>query len=134
MGNVQEQALGTEKFRHNQALFRKYTTIERVFKYKIVTEVEPVLISPLVDHLIGFGQVTALTMLQHMFSSYRAIDRIDLQENAVKMMGPYKPTEPLDRLIEKSEKRREFLQAGGQTISDALMMSRGITLLVETWF
>ena len=103
-------------------------------KKQIVTAVEPVFLSSMVDQLTVFGQVTALTMLQHMFSSYRAIDRIDLQENAVKMMGPYKPTEPLDRLIEKSEKRREFLQAGGQTISNALMMSRGITLLVETWF
>ena len=50
--------------------------------------VEQVLLPPLVDQLIGFGQVSALTMLQHIFSSSRAIDKIDLEENAVKMMGP----------------------------------------------
>ena len=65
-------------------------------KNQIVTAVEPVLLSPLVDQLTGFGQVTALTMLQYLFSSYRVIDKIDIKENAVKMMGPYDPAEPLD--------------------------------------
>ena len=56
--------------------------------------VEPVLLSPLVDKLIGFGQVSALTILKHLLSSYGEIDEIDLEENAVKMMGPYGPIEP----------------------------------------
>ena len=43
-------------------------------------------------------------MIQHMFSSYRAIDKIDLEENAVKMMGPYYSAEPLARLIEQLER------------------------------
>ena len=32
IGNVQEQALGTEKFRQNQALLRKYTAVDGAFK------------------------------------------------------------------------------------------------------
>ena len=89
MGNAQEQALGTEKFRQNQALFRKYTAVDRAFKKQIVTAVEPVFLSPLVEHLTGLGQVSALTMLQHLFSSYGAIYKIDLEKNSVNMMGTY---------------------------------------------
>ena len=44
----------------------------------IVTEVEPVFLHPLVDKLTGFGQVPALNMMQHVFSSYGAIKKIDL--------------------------------------------------------
>ena len=68
-------------------------------------------------------------MLQHLFASYGAIEEIDLKENAVKMMGPYDPAEPLARLIEQLEKEREFARAGGQKIFDAMMMSKGVTLL-----
>ena len=75
-------------------------------KKQIVTAVEPVLLSPLVDQLTGCGQVYAITMLQHTFSSYGAIYKIYLEENAVKMMGPYDPAEPLSRLIEQLEKWR----------------------------
>ena len=60
------------------------------------------------------------------------IEKIDLKENAVKMMGPYNPAEPLARIIEHLEKGREFARAGGQTISDNMMMSKGITLLAQT--
>ena len=95
MGSAQEQALRTEKFRQKQALFCKYTFVDGALKKQIVTAVEPLLLSPLVDQITGFGQVSALTILQHIFSIYGAIDKIDLEENAVKMMGPYDPTESL---------------------------------------
>ena len=95
MRNAQEKYLGTEKFRQNQALFRKYTALYRAFKNQIVTAVEPVLLFPLVYQLTGFGQVSKLTMIQHLFSSYRAIDEINPKENAVEMMVPYNPAEPL---------------------------------------
>ena len=45
-------------------------------------------------------------MLQHIFSRYGVIDKIDLEENAVKMMGPYDPAEPLFQLIKQLEKGR----------------------------
>ena len=91
MGSAQEQALRTENFRRNQAIFRKYTAVDGALKKQIFTAVEPVFLSPLVDQLTGFGQVSALTMLRHLFVSYGAIDEIDLKENAVKMVGPYDP-------------------------------------------
>ena len=47
-------------------------------------------------------------------------------------MGPYKPAEPLAQLIKQLEEGREFAGAGGQTISDAMMMSKVITLLAQT--
>ena len=101
MGSAQEQALRTEKFQKNQALFRKYTAVDGAFKNQIVTAVEPVLLSLLVYQITGFGQVSAFTMLQHIFSSYGAIDKINLEENVVKMMGPYNPAELIVRIIEQ---------------------------------
>ena len=132
MGTSQEQAFGTEDFQKNQALSRKYTAIDGDFKNKIVTTVEPVFLFPLVDHLIGFSKMSALTMLHNIFLSYRKIYQIDLEENSAKMMGPYEPTEPLSRLIQHLERGRHFERAGGQKISDAMMLSKGITVLAHT--
>ena len=72
-------------------MFQKYIVVDRVFKKQIVMAVEPFFPSQLVDQLTGFGQVSALTMIQHILSSYRAINKIDIKENAVKIMGPYDP-------------------------------------------
>ena len=87
--------------------------------------------SPLLDQITGFGQVSALTMIQHLLSIYGVIDKIDLEENAAKIMGPYDHAEPLAQWIKKLEKGRELARAGGQTIADAMMVSKGITLLAH---
>ena len=57
--------------------------------------VEPVFLYKLAEQLKIFGQVSALNIIQHLLTIYGAIDKIYLEENAVKMMGPYKLAEPL---------------------------------------
>ena len=108
MGTAQEQAIGAKRFRKNQALFRRCTDVDGVIKKQIVTVVHPVFLSPLIDQLRGFGKVTALHMLQYLFSYYRDIDETDLKENSAKMMGPYKPSKLLARLIDQLEKGKYF--------------------------
>ena len=54
MVTSQEQALRTEKFKKNQALFSKYTAVDGAFKKQIVTAVELVFIYPTVGHLTVF--------------------------------------------------------------------------------
>ena len=93
MGTSQEQALGTKKFWQNQSLLRRYTAVDGHLKKHIFMVVQPVFLYPLVDQLTGFVQVSALTILQYLFTSYWAIDEIDLEKKAVKMMEPYEPTE-----------------------------------------
>ena len=60
MGTTQEQPLRTEKFRQNQAMFRKYTAVDGYLKDKIVTVVETVLLSSLVDQLIDLDKYPPL--------------------------------------------------------------------------
>ena len=106
MGTAQYQALRTKRFRKNQELFRRYTAKDRNLKNQILTAVQPVFLYPLVDQFIGLVQVSALAMIQNLFTSYGVIDEIDLEENAVKMMRPYDPATPPSRLIEQLEKGR----------------------------
>ena len=90
---------------------------------------EPVFLTLLVDQLTGFVQVSALTMIQHLFLSYGAIDKIDLRKHSVNIMVPYDPAETLALLVEKLESGRYFALEGGQIISNTIMVSKGITLL-----
>ena len=50
--------------------------------------------------------MSILTIIQHLLSKYIKIDKIGLEEDALKMMGPYDPVEPLALLIKQLEKRR----------------------------
>ena len=70
--------------------------------------------------------MTALEMTNNLFRAYRAIVEIDLEENAVKMMGAYNLSKNLARLIEQLEKGRKLARSGGQTTTDATMVPKGI--------
>ena len=74
---------------------------------------QPVLLYPLMDQFTLFGQVTALHILQYMLNSYGDIDEVDIEENTVKMMGPYDPAETLARLIDQPKKGQEFTRSLG---------------------
>ena len=88
-GTSQDQALGNKRFQQNQALFRRYTAVGGDLNKQTVTAVQPVFLSPLVGQLTGFGKFSAIAMLQNIFTSYGTIEKIDLEENAVKTMEPY---------------------------------------------
>ena len=60
------------------------------------------------------------------------IENIYLEDNAVNMIGPYDHAEPLASLIIKLEEERKFVRAGGQTIANTMIVSKGITLLAQT--
>ena len=45
-------------------------------KKMTVTAVESVFLYPLVDQLAGFGQVSALTVIHHLFTSYGVIEKM----------------------------------------------------------
>ena len=55
------------------------------------------------NQITGSGQVKALDMLQNLFRSYGAIDKIDLKENYVNILGEYDSSEPLTCRVEKLE-------------------------------
>ena len=82
-----------------QALFRKYTAVDGAFKKQIITAVEPVFLFSLVDQITVLRQVSTLPVLNQFFSSYGVIDKIDLDENYVKIIGPFNPAKPPGRLI-----------------------------------
>ena len=71
----------------------------------LVIAVQPVFLSPSVYPLTGFGQVSALAMLYHLLPSYRSLDEINLEEDAVKTMETYESMEALSQLIQQLEKR-----------------------------
>ena len=76
---AQDQALLTEMFWQNQSLFRRYTAVDGSLKKQIIIAVQPVFLYPLVYQLTSFGQVSDIQIIQHLFTSYGVIDKIDLK-------------------------------------------------------
>ena len=88
MGSAQEQVLVTEKFRQNQAMFRKYTAVDGALKNQLITAVESVLLSPMVDKLTGFGQVSHLPCCRIYFPATGKSKKSTLRKTQSRLWGP----------------------------------------------
>ena len=75
--------------------------------------VQPVFLPPLMGQLTLFIKVMMLQMLQHLFNSCRVIDRIDLEEISVKIMGPSNPHNPLPDSSANSKRGRSLQDQEG---------------------
>ena len=124
MGSTQEQALGAEEFRKKVAVLQvnlRGRSFEEADCHRGGTSCSVPTGGKVGSFRTSDGTHHAATSFFQIWS--------DQQYQIVNMMGPYDPAELLDQLIEQLEKGREFTQAGGHTISDAMMISKGITLL-----
>eukprot|EP00978_Attheya_sp_CCMP212_P034432 scaffold144089_cov66-Attheya_sp.AAC.1 len=101
-------------------------------KKQIEATVEEAFLITLRHELTGFNQVTALQMVTHLYSTYVDIDEIDIEDNLVAMMKPYDPEKPLATLTSQLEYGRAFAHIGLQSISENMMVTKGITLLSNT--
>ena len=80
--------------------------MEGALKKQIFMKVQPVFLSPQVNQLPGLIQFYTLHIIQNLFTSNDMIYEIDIEGNAVKMMGPYDSAETLSHLIEQLENGR----------------------------
>ena len=104
LGTLREQVLGMERFCQTK---RCSGGKPPLMGHKKTTIIETFFLYPIKDQLAGFGQVMDLETMDHIFRAYGEIGEIDMEENDVKMMGPYNPAELLlASLIENLEKGR----------------------------
>ena len=52
-------------------------------------------------------------MIKHLFSFYGEIHEINLEENTIRILGPYDPAETFDRLFDLIKNGQEFAREGG---------------------
>jgi len=128
----EDQPSVNDRHKRQQRIFEKYGNTDKALKKQIEATVEEDFLSTLRNELTGFNQVTALQMIHHLYVTYGEIDEVDIDENLVAMMKPYDPELTLATLTNQLEKGRAFAQMGLQTISENMMVTKGITLLANT--
>eukprot|EP00978_Attheya_sp_CCMP212_P021255 scaffold61947_cov63-Attheya_sp.AAC.1 len=128
----EDQPFVNDCYKRNQRVYEKYGNTDKALKKQIEATVEEDFLSTLHHELTGFNQVTALQMVTHLYTTYGDIDKVDIEDNQVAMMKPYNPEKPLNILTSQLEDGRAFAHIGLQPISENMMVTKGITLLLNT--
>jgi hypothetical protein len=96
--------------------YRTCTSVQQALKKQIITVFEPMYLDILNDNMVGFANITAWEILDHLFMSYGNITAVDLEKNFEQMRRALDPQQPVDSLFKQIQDCADYSEAGGVLI------------------
>jgi hypothetical protein len=95
--------LSTFRYSWEQAVltYRTFNTVQQLLKKQIITVFEPMYLEILNDDIIGFANITAREMIDHLFLTYCNITTVDLENNFEQMRKAWDAQQPLETLFKQ---------------------------------
>ena len=93
---------------------------------------QPVFLSPLVLKLTDLDKISVLAMLQHLLNSYREWTKSTSRKTQWKWWGLMTPRNLYPVWSRNWKKEEKLVHAGGHKIANAMMVSKGVTILEQT--
>jgi hypothetical protein len=112
---------------------RTYTSVQQAFKKQIISVFEPMYLDVLNDNMVGFANISARDMMDHLFSTYGNITAIDLEINFERMSRAWDPQQPVESLFKKIQDCADYSEAGGVLIGNPQQINVGYTNIFANW-
>jgi hypothetical protein len=81
--------------------YRTYTSVQQALKKKITSVFEPMYLDILNDTMVGYANISAIYMLDHLFETHGNITTVDLEINFENMRRAWDPQQPVVPTIPK---------------------------------
>jgi hypothetical protein len=84
------------------------------------------------DNILGFANITAREMLDHLFMSYGNITAVDLENNFEQMRHTWDPRQPVESLFKQIQYCADYSEAGGFLIGYPQQINVGYAKIFST--
>jgi hypothetical protein len=88
----------------------------RALKKQIISIFEPMYLDILKENMVGYANISARDMLDHIFETYGNITTVDLEINFEHMRRAWDPQQPVESLFKKIQDCADFSEAGGSSL------------------
>jgi hypothetical protein len=98
-----ETAAPSSASRHNWEedvqTYRTCTSVQQALKEQIISVFEPIYLDILTDNMVGYPNISARDILDHLFETYCNITAVDLKINFEHMRRAWDPQQPEETLF-----------------------------------
>jgi hypothetical protein len=112
--------------------YRTYTFVQQALKKQIITGFEPMYLDVLNDDMVGFANISARSMLDHLFTTYGNITAVDLGNNFEHMRQAWDPQQPVESLFKHIQDCADYSEAGGVLIGNPQKINVGYAKIFAT--
>jgi hypothetical protein len=96
--------------------YRTYTSVQQSLKKQIISVFEPMYLDIFNDNMVGYANISARDMLDHLFETYGNITTINLEINFENMRRALDPQQPVESLFKQIQDCADYSEAGGVLI------------------
>jgi hypothetical protein len=96
--------------------YQTCTSIQQASKKQIIGVFEPMYLDILNDNMVGYANISARDMLDHLFETYGNITAVNLEINFEHMRRAWDPQKPVESLFKKNQDCADYSEAGGVPI------------------
>jgi hypothetical protein len=94
--------------------YRTCTSVQQALKKQIISVYEPMYLDILNDNMVGYANISARDMLDHLFENYGNITAVDLEINFEHMRRAWDPQQPVETLFKHIQDCADYSEAGGR--------------------
>jgi hypothetical protein len=92
--------------------YRTCTSVQQALKKHIISVFEPMYLEILNDNMVGYTNISARDMLDHLFKTYGNITAVDLEINFEHMRRAWDPQQPVESLFKQIQDCADYSEAG----------------------
>jgi hypothetical protein len=112
--------------------YRTCTSVQQALKKKIISVFEPTYLDILNDNMVGYANISARDMLDHLFETYGNITAVDLEINFEHMRRAWDPQQPAESLFKQIQDCTDYSEAGGVLIGHPQQINVGYAKIFAT--
>jgi hypothetical protein len=101
-------------------------------KKQIISVFEPMYLEILNDNMVGYANISARDMLDHLFETYGNITTVDLEINFEHMRRAWDPQPPVETLFKQIQDCADYSEAGGVPIGPSQQINVGCAKIFAT--
>jgi hypothetical protein len=106
--------------------------VQQALKKQIISVFEPMYLDILNDKMVGYANISARDMLDHLFETYGNITVVDLEINFEHMRRAWDPQQPVESLFKQIKDFADYSEAGGFLIAHPQQINVGYAQIFAT--
>jgi hypothetical protein len=112
--------------------YQTCTSVQQALKKQIISVFEPMSLDILNDNIVGYANISARGMLDHLFETYGNITAVDLEINFEHMGRAWDPQQPVETLFKQIQDCADYSEAGGVHIGNPQQINVGYEIIFAT--
>jgi hypothetical protein len=112
--------------------YRTCTSVQQALKKQIISVFEPMYLEILKENMVGYANISAIYMLDHLFETYGNITAADLEINFEHMRRSWDPQEPVESLFKQIQDCADYSEEGGVLIGHPQQINVGYAKIFST--